>query len=619
MFANLKLVATKLRGASNQLPYLARALALVRKAAGRWTILWLVLLVILGLLPVATVKLTKALVDSLVIAIEAGGEYETLRLPLFLALLMALIMLLQELLRGVSSWVRTSQNELVRDYISALVHRQSIALDLAFYDSPEYFDHLHRARYEASSRPIALLDSMGSLLQNGVTMIAMSIVLIAYAWWLPLALLASTLPALYVVLHHTIREYEWDMRTTADRRRTWYYDYVLTAREVAAELRLFGTGEHFITRYQLLRLRLRDERLALLKNQALARLAAGMAALLVLGITMAWMVWQALQGLFTLGDLALFYSAFSQGQNLMRSLLQDLGQIYRNMLFLGNLFEYLALEPGVVNQLQPQAVPVPQEGLRFVDVTFSYPDNERTALQNFELDIPAGKMVAIVGANGAGKTTLLKLLCRFYDPQTGHIELDGTNLREYALDDLRRAITVLFQEPVPYQDTAANNISLGDLPAEADDHTIQAAAKAAGADSVIAKLPQGYETQLGKWFKGGTDLSVGEWQRIALARAFLRQAPIIILDEPTSAMDPWAERDWLRRFRDLAHGRTTVLITHRFTTAKHADMIHVMDNGRIVESGNHETLLALDGRYASSWQAQVSSRVEREPSPQVGS
>ena len=267
----------------------------------------------MGLLPVATVTLTKALVDSLVIAIESGGEWEALRLPLLLALLMGLIMLLQELLRGVSSWVRTNQNELVRDYISALVHRQSIALDLAFYDSSEYYDHLHRARYEASHRPIALLDSMGNLLQNSITMIAMSVVLIAYAWWLPIALLVSTLPALYVVLHHTIREYEWDMRTTADKRRTWYYDYVLTAREVAAELRLFGTGEHFISRYQLLRSRLRDERLALLKNQALARLAAGVAALLVLGITMAWMVWQALQGHLTLGDLALFLQRLQSG------------------------------------------------------------------------------------------------------------------------------------------------------------------------------------------------------------------------------------------------------------------------------------------------------------------
>ncbi|UCC51324.1 MAG: ABC transporter ATP-binding protein [Anaerolineaceae bacterium] len=613
MFSNLKLVATKLRGATAQLPYLAQALSLVRKAAGGWTLLWLGLLVIKGLLPVATVTLTKALVDSLVIAIESGGDWETLRLSLFYALLMGLIMLLQELLRGVSSWVRTSQNELVRDYISALVHRQSIALDLAFYDSPEYYDHLHRARYEASNRPIALLDSMGNLLQNSITMIAMSVVLIAYARWLPLALFFSTLPALYVVLHHTIREHEWNQRTTADRRRAWYYDYLLTAREVASELRLFGTGEHFITRFQLLRTRLRDERLALLKNQALARLSAGIAALLVLGLTMAWMVWQALQGLFTLGDLALFYSAFSQGQNLMRSLLQNLGQIYRNMLFLGNLFEYLALEPQVVDKPHPFSVPLPQEGIRFSNVTFSYPDSERTALQDFDLDIPAGKMVAIVGVNGAGKTTLLKLLCRFYDPQSGHIELDGTDLRDYALEELRRSITVLFQEPVPYQDTAGKNIAFGDLLSEADSEAIWAAAEAAGADSVIAKLPHGYETQLGKWFKGGTDLSVGEWQRIALARAFLRQASIIILDEPTSAMDPWAERDWLQRFRDLAYERTTVLITHRFTTAKHADMIHVMHNGRIVESGNHEALLALDGRYARSWQAQMLGKEESDP------
>jgi ATP-binding cassette subfamily B protein len=498
----------------------------VHKAAGKWTLLWIILLIIQGLLPVATVTLTKALVDSLVLTIESGGDWETLRTSLLLALSMGLILLLQEILRGASTWVSTSQTELVRDHISSMIHRQSIALDLAFYDSPEYFDHLHRARYEAGQRPITLLENLGGMLQNSITMAAMAAVLLTYAWWLPVALVVSTLPALFVILQHTTRQYEWDMRTTADRRKAAYYDYLLTARDSAAELRLFNLGDHFRSRFQTLRTGLRDERLSLLKNQSTARLVAGILALLIMGVTMIWMVWQALQGNFTLGDLALLYAAFNQGQNLMRSLLQNLGQIYGNMLFLGNLFEFLALEPGIVSSSQAQTVQPPKEGLRFVDVTFRYPDSERTALQNFDLDVPAGKMVAIVGINGAGKTTLLKLLCRFYDPQTGHIELDGTDLRHLSLAGLRKSITVLFQEPVLYQNSAARNIAFGDLASDPDQSSIQEAAIASGADDIIVQLPEGYETRLGKWFERGTDLSVGEWQRVALARAFLRQAPL---------------------------------------------------------------------------------------------
>ncbi len=235
--------------------------------------------------------------------------------------------------------------------------------------------------------------------------------------------------------------------------------------------------------------------------------------------------------------------------------------------------------------------------VRFQSVSFRYPGTQRAALDGFDLTIPAGSIVAIVGPNGAGKSTLLKLLCRFYDPDAGAIELDGMDLRQFALDDVRRSVTVLFQQPVHYNATAGENIALGDLRVTAPDAVSKAAADA-GADEIIDHLPAGYDQLLGRWFADGAELSVGEWQRIALARAFLRRAPILILDEPTSAMDPWAEADWLGRFRRLAGGRTVIMITHRFTTARLADQIHVMSEGRIIESGTHDQLLALNGQYA---------------------
>ena len=606
MLRDYKLLIARLRDALAQLSYLPQTLRLVWVAAQRWTLAWALLLMIQGLLPVVTVYLTRLLVDRLVAVIGAGGSWESVRPVLVLSALMAGSLLLVELLQHAIDWIRATQAELVQDHISALVHEKSITVDLAFYESPEYYDRLDRARGEASSRPLALLESGGSLVQNSITLLAMAAILLPYGAWLPVGLLLSTLPAFYVVLRFNWRSHQWWERTTADRRWTQYYDLMLTHGEVAAELRLFSLGTYFQLAYQGLRRRRRTEHLKLLKNQSLARLNAGVATLLITGAAMAWMVWQAIQGLATLGDLALFYQAFHQGQSLMRTLLGNAGQIYANSLFLGNLFEFLGLEPHVVSPPQPVSAPSAiKEGIRFEQITFRYPGSERVALQDFNLTVPAGQVVAIVGANGAGKSTLVKLLCRFYDPEAGQITLDGINIRDISLEELRRLITVLFQWPVPYHATAGQNIALGDVQAAPSAAEIAAAARGAGAHEVIARLPRGYDTLLGKWFANGTELSGGEWQRIALARAFLRRAQIVVLDEPTSFMDSWAEAEWLARFRALVHGRTALIITHRFTTAMRADVIHVMQNGRVVESGRHDDLLAQDGFYAQSWRAQT--------------
>ena len=345
--------------------------------------------------------------------------------------------------------------------------------------------------------------------RTAITLMAMGLVLIPYGLWLPVVLLASTLPALYVVLHFTLRQHQWRLRTTPDERRTWYYDWVLTTGETAAEVRLFGLGGHFQALYQALRRRLRRERLRMARHQVVAELGAGAVALLATGGAMAWMIWQASQGRATLGDLALFYQAFHQGQRLMHTLLQNVGQLYANSLFLGNLFEFLALEPKVIDPPHPR--PIPQaltEGIRFEQVAFRYPGSERLALEDFNLTIPAGQLVALVGPNGAGKSTLVKLLCRFYDPEAGRITLDGIDLRDLALEDLRSRITVLFQTPVHYNATVGENIALGDL---ARGHRPRDSRRRSGggADETIDRLPRGYDQLLGNWFESGTELSVG--------------------------------------------------------------------------------------------------------------
>ena len=601
----LPLLSSKLRKAAGQLRYLPRALALVWAAARRWTTAWAALLAVQGLLPLAIVYLTRPLVNRTIAAVKAGGAWESLRPALVVVVAMAAVTLLAEALRTAIGWVRTHQSELVQDHINGLIHRKSVEADLAFYDSPEFYDHLHRARLEASYRPVMLLESLGGLLQNGITLVAMLAVLVPFGLWLPLALFVSTLPALYVALRYTVRQHEWRLRTTADERRTWYYDWLLTSREAASELRLFALGDRFQAAYRSLRARLRGEKLELATGQALAELGAGALAITLTGACMVAMVWRAVRGLLTLGDLALFYQAFQQGLRLMRSLLDNVGQLYYNSLFLGNLFEFLALEPTVLSPPSPQPAPVALRiGIRFQNVTFRYPGSPEPVLRDFTLDIPAGRIVAFVGPNGAGKSTFVKLLCRFYDPGQGRIELDGADLRDLSIEELRRRITVLFQEPVRYSTTVSENVALGDAQGSPGAAEIEAAATAAGADEIAARLPDGYNSLLGKCFNDGAELSTGEWQRVALARAFLRRAPILILDEPTSAMDPWAEAEWIDRFRSLAAGRTAILITHRLTTAMRADFIHVMSGGEIVESGTHAELLSRGGLYAQSWLAQ---------------
>jgi ATP-binding cassette, subfamily B, bacterial len=606
MSTDQDILGSKLRIGFAQLPYLVRVLVLVWDATHRWTLVWLALLIIQGLLPIVTVYLTRALVDNLVVALQAEDSWSAFRSVLPFVIVMAGVFLVGALLEYTASFVRTMQAERVKDHISGLIHHQSIAADLAFYDMPDYYDHLYRAQTQAIDRPLGLLESLGSVLQHSLTLVAMVVVLVPYGIWLPFALLASSLPALYIVVDHKLRYHLWRRKNTENERRAEYYNWLLTDRETAAELRIFDLGNHFQLLYQSLRSKLRNERVKLARDQSIAELATTTIALFITGLTLVWMLWKAVLGSLTLGDLALFYQAFQKGQGLMGALFEHLGEIYSDSLFLADLFEFLALKPQITDPLQPKPIPEPlKESIQFEQITFHYPGSSGIALHKFDLTIPVGSVVAIVGTNGAGKSTLVKLLCRFYDPDSGRILLDGIDLREFSLRDLRRQISVLFQEPVHYQNTVRQNIALGDLSMTGDVERVVAAAGAAGADKPIEVLPQGYDTLLGKWFQGGTELSVGEWQRLSLARAYWRQAPILILDEPTSAMDAWAEHDWLQRFRGLAANRTTLIITHRFTTAMYADVIHVMENGEIVESGSHAELVTSGGRYAQSWNDQM--------------
>lgn len=571
-----------------------------------WMIVWLALLLVQGVLPVAVVYMTRLVVDSLVGVAKQGaaiGGIKTYDVVFPLGIL-GLLLVIEQILRSAVQWVRTVQSERIQDYMTGLIHDHALAADLSFYDSPAYYDRLHRAQVDAKSRPLQLLEGMGSLGQNSLTMAGMAVLLISYSPWIPLLLLFGALPALWVTLRYAVRFNDWRLRNTIDERRCHYFDWLLAMREAAPELRLFDLGRHYRDAYQHLRARLRQERMALEKRHLVAELGVGTLALLTTALAMIWMVWRTISRRASVGDVVLFYQAFSQGQRLLAMLLRNTGEIYRNLLFLENLFELLAIEPQVQDPPAPLPVPPLKEDIRFQDVDFRYPGNDRLVLQEFSLILKAGEIAALVGENGEGKTTLIKLLCRFYDPEKGRITVDGCDVRDLRQAEWRRQITVLFQEPVRYHVTAAENIAHGDLAATPGQGDIERAARAAGAHERIERLPKGYETILGRWF-GGAELSTGEWQRVASARAFLRKARVIILDEPTSMLDVWAEARWFSRFRTLATGCTVLLISHRLTTTMQADVIHVMQGGRIIESGVHADLLNQRGRYREAWESQM--------------
>ena len=592
---------------------LLRAFRLIWKGIGFWVLFWLGLLVIQGLLPAANVYLIKVLVDRLAESIGGGMSFNSIQPILVPSLLIGGAFVVQNVLQSLVRWVRAAQAEHIQDYIKALIHQQAARVDLEFYETPEFYDEMERANGQAEKHSISLLENLGGLVQNGVTLLAIGFLVVSYSIWLPLLLILSALPALWVVIQHNVRHHAWWKVVTEQRRKAQYFDWILTSRYPAPEVRVFRLSDHFSLLYRTLRDQLRSKKLTLLKQQQVAQLLASMMALLMTAGVMGWMLFRALRGIATLGDLALLYQAFQQGQTLMRALLGNLGQLYTSLLFLEHLFKFLDFVPKVNVPQHEGPFPDAPYNFRIENVDFRYPGSEQLALKNFSIDIPANKTIAIVGPNGAGKSTLIKLLCRFYDPERGSVSLNGVDLKEVNHHNLLEQITVLFQHWINYAGTVSETIGLGDLGKPVDEERLLKASKAGGVHEFMSRLPSGYDTLLDKRFKGGVDLSGGQWQRIALARAFYRQAPIVLLDEPTSYMDPWEENKWLDRFFELVKERTAVIVTHRFTTARRADMIYVMDAGQIVQAGTHSELIQQSGLYATCWMDQQALNSEQVP------
>jgi len=595
-----------LRKAISQSLRLDRALRLVWKAAPIWTLINLALVVVLGSLPLAALYLMKQIVDGVTIGISMADKVIAFQEVLTWVLLAAFVAVLTALSRSVAELASEAQSQLVTDHVSDQIHAQSIVIDLEYYENSSYYDTLHRAQREATYRPTRIVNGLIQIGQNSISLLGVAGLLLAFNPLLALVLIVAALPAVLVRLVYTRRLYSFEQEQTKQERKAWYYHWIMTDSDHAKEMRLFDLGAIFQGRYLNLRQVLREGRLAITRRRVSADfLVQAFAAVAVFG-TLGYAAFLTIQGSITLGDLVAIFLSFQIGLNSLQVIMRGLAGLYEDNLFLTNFYQFLDLKPKIKSPSDP--VPVPPhivQGVRFRSVSFAYPSSPKPVLEEIDLSLSPGEVIALVGQNGSGKTTLVKLICQLYNPTQGMITLDGIDLRQMDPVQWRRQISVVFQDYIHYQLRAWENIWLGNAGADPDMDQIMQAAKVAGADPVIQGLPKGYDSHLGYWFEDGAELSTGEWQKVALARAFMRDARLIVLDEPTSALDPLAEAELFGQFRQLIQDRSVILISHRFSTVQMADCIYVMDKGKIIERGSHHELLQQDGSYAHLYHAQA--------------
>lgn len=586
--------------------HIGRAIRLVWQAAPGWTIANIALIFVQGVLPLLALYLMKLIVDEVTAGISAPDKVDAFWHVAFLIGIAGGVAIFSTLCSSISGLIRENQSLVVTDHVSDILHAKSIEVDLEYYENSQYYDKLHRAQKEAPHRPSRIVSGLTSLSKSGISLLAMAGLLFSFNYTIGIILFVSVFPGIFVRLKYADKMFKWHRKRTQTERMASYFNWLLTGDAHAKETRVFDLGQLFIGRFRNLRKLLRKERLDLTTRRSIAELLTQTCASMAIFGSYAFIAYRTVQGNITLGDLVMYFQAFQRGQGYLQEMLMGIAGLYEDNLFLSNLYEFLDLKPKVAEPLHPTPVTRPmQTGIVFDHVSFQYPTGSRKVIEDISLTIRPGEKVALVGENGAGKTTLIKLLCRLYDPTEGTITLDGVDLRQFEISALRREIGVIFQDYSRYHLTARENIWFGNINLPSDDERIVTAGRQAGADDVITSLPNGYETVIGKWFEGGEELSIGEWQKVALARAFLRDAQIIVLDEPTSSLDVKGEYEVFKKFRQLADGQAAILISHRFSTVRMADRIYVLNGGRIIENGTHDELVQLGGMYAHLFETQA--------------
>ena len=589
---------------------LPRILRLVWSTDARFTTCMVLISVLRGFLPAVSVYITKQVIDSVFNAIRSHGHSITL-IWFFVGLQLA-VNLLDRLLSTLSNIVQQLLQEKVSNKVQLLILEKANTLDLAFFEDAEFYDKMRRASDEANYKPVQMISETFDLFRSIITLFSMIFLLVPLAWWLALIVLVLPIPSFIANSRYGWIGYYRMRRESPDRRRMLYFNHVMTVDHYNKEIKLFNLGQYFIARFKNLADHFFEESKSVLVPRYLTNFAWISISLVANAGIYIYVALQTVVGRITIGQLTLYTQTALQVGTSFQSVLDGISNTYENNLFVNTLFEFLEYKPVIVSPPNPHPLQKGDEcrglEIEFRNVSFTYPDKDpqtRSALKNVSFTIRAGETLALVGRNGAGKTTLVKLLTRLYDPDEGEILVGGRDIKGYDLKELRREIGVIFQDYVSYFLTARENIGLGSIDHVENLELVASAARKSGAHQVVEELDDGYDTQLGRWWRDGTQLSGGQWQKIALARAFMRDASILILDEPTSSLDAKAEYEVFAKFRELTSGKTAIFISHRFSTVRLADRIFVLENGKIIESGSHAELMAQNGHYAELFNLQA--------------
>ena len=587
----------------NKIHLFIESLKLVWKSTPGWTLANTVMSVLRSVFPLLLIWLLKEVVDDITRAPTPLSQNINLVWPI---VALVVVWFLDEATSDFSSYVRKKQAMKLEIYMYGLLHSKAIRLDLINFERPEYFDCLTRASREAPWRPNSILNNLVSMLRGLLSLLLMAGLIFTLHWTLAVLLLVANIPGIWLRLYYADILYNFQKQQTPESRKSSYFNWLLTGDRPSRELRLFGLGNYFINLFKISFLKQKEEEINITKRRTYIELISNLFKASALLITLLFIAHLTIGGKLTLGQMTMFLLAFRQGMVYIKDLFGSIAGLYEDSLFIGDTFEFLNLKENVI-AAEPVIKPRPlKKKISAENLSFTYPGNNFSTISNVSFEIKKGEIIALVGPNGAGKSTLVRLLCRFYDPDSGNVKYDGHNIRNIDPEEYRKQFSVVFQDFMLYNLSAGENIRLGNIDEENPENKIKSSAKTTSVHDLIDNLPNGYETIIGNLFDDSRELSWGEWQKIALARALFRDAPVLILDEPSSSLDADTEYDIFNRFREIVKGRTSILISHRFTNVSLADRIIVLDKGSIAETGTHDELMRKHGIYFAMFTKQNS-------------
>lgn len=554
-------------------------------------------------IPLAILYVGKEIIDEILRLIEtADQQMDYLWLMLGLELGLAVF---SEIMNRLISLLDSLLGDLVANKTSVELIRHAARLDLFQFEHPAFYDKLERARRQTTGRTV-LMSQVLTQIQNIITILFLGAGLVAFNPWLILILILAVIPSFLGESHFNQRSYSLTRSWTPERRELDYLRFIGASDQMAKEVKIFGLDYFVANRFEELSIKYyKANRSLSIKRAAVGTLLSSLATLAYYGAYL-FIIIQTVGGIITLGTLTFLAGSFSRMRNMLQGVMNNFSRIAESALYLQDLFDFFEIQPNITSPKQPKDFPQPiKKGITFENVSFQYPNSNKYAISNLSFHLNVGEKLALVGENGAGKTTLVKLMARLYEPTEGRILVDGVDIRDLSLPELRNQIGIIFQDYIRFQLKASENIAIGNIKALEENNRIKEAAQKSLADTVVETLPEKYEQMLGKRFMNGVDLSGGQWQKIALARAYMRDAQLLILDEPTSALDARAEHEVFLRFAELIEGKMAVLISHRFSTVRMADRILFLENGALLELGSHEELLEKDGKYAELFHLQA--------------